>query len=301
MRYGELTWGPLDKDGDREAVAALAERCHAADGGMPEVTISRFAAEGARTTGGRTATGVLVAAAAVRPLPTGAAYLGLVDPDHRGRGVGGALLDWGLDVAGGVARPGAPAGSPGSYGLVTVETEALTPQGERLFASRGLRQVFAEDVMSFDLAAVEPPAVPLPGELVLREWAPDLAARFFAAYEAAFRDRPGFPGWPAERWVAWTAGDEEFRPQWSLLATGLDGDAGFITCAEGWIVQVGVVPSWRGRGVGAALVCEALRRMGAEGGRHALLDVNVDNPAAKLYRRLGFTVLGRRAKFQPAG
>lgn len=288
MRDGDLTWGPLDGDGDRGAVAALAERCHAADGGMPEVTISRFRADGVITSGGRTAAGELVAAAAVRRLSPGAAVVGLVDPAHRGRGVGGALLDWGLEAAAGVD----PA--------VTVETEALTEAAERLFASRGLRQVFAEDVMRYDLRAGGPPGAALPPGLALHEWTPDLAARFFAAYEAAFRERPGFPGWPAERWVAWTAGDDEFRPQWSLLAAGPDGDgdAGFVTSAEGWIVQVGVVPAWRGRGVGGALVAEALRRMRAEGVDKALLDVNVDNPAARLYTRLGFTKLGRRAKFQ---
>ncbi|MFD0747021.1 GNAT family N-acetyltransferase [Phytohabitans flavus] len=256
---------------------------------MSEVTISRFAADGVVTTGGRTATGVLVAAAAVRPLSPGAAHIGLVDPAHRGHGIGGTLLDWGLDAAAAV--------DTGASG-VTVETEALTEAAERLFASRGLRQVFAEDVMRFDLATAEPPAAPLPPELAPHEWTPDLAGRFFVTYDAAFRDRPGFPGWPAERWVAWTAGDEEFRPQWSLLATGPDGDAGFVTCAEGWIVQVGVVPSWRGRGVGGALVAEALRRMRAGGARQVLLDVNVDNPAGRLYTRLGFTTLGRRAKFQ---
>ncbi|GFJ88209.1 GNAT family N-acetyltransferase [Phytohabitans rumicis] len=182
---------------------------------------------------------------------------------------------------------------------MTVETEALTAATERLFASRGLRQVFAEDVMRFDLAGAEPPDVALPPGVRLGEWGSDIAGRFFAVYDASFRDRPGFPGWPAERWVAWTAGDDEFRPQWSLLATGVDGDdAGFITCAQGWIVQVGVVPAWRGRGLGAALVAEALRRMRATGAADALLDVNVNNPAGQLYTRLGFTLLGRRARFQ---
>lgn len=287
MRDGELTWSPLDGDGDREALATLAARCHAADGGMTEVTVSRFGAEGVITTGVRAA-GELVAAAAVRRLSPGAAVIGLVDPAHRGRGIGGVLLDRGLEVAASVD----PA--------VTVETEALTEATERLFASRGLRQVFAEDIMRFDLATTEPPAAPLPPGLALHEWTPDLAPRFFAAYDAAFRDRPGFPGWPAERWVAWTAGDEEFRPRWSLLAAGPDGegDAGFITCAEGWVIQIGVVPAWRGRGVGGALVAESLRRMRADGAGQVLLDVNVDNPAARLYARLGFTKLGRRAKFQ---
>jgi mycothiol synthase len=130
-------------------------------------------------------------------------------------------------------------------------------------------------------------------------WSAQTAPRFHRVYDAAFRERPGFPGWPAEQWIADTADDDEFRSDWSLLATvpGL-GDAGFVTAAVGWIVQVGVVPAARGRGIGSALVVEALRRMRAGGSGHAWLDVNVDNPAVRLYRRLGFEHRGRRARFQ---
>jgi mycothiol synthase len=282
----ELTWGPLDGPAD---LTGLAERCHAADGGVAENTVRRYLADDVITTSGRTSRGALVAAAAVRRQEPGPVVTGMVDPAHRGQGVGGRLLDWALAAAATVGDG------------VTVETEGLTEEAAQLFASRGLRQVFAEDVMRFDLAA-EPPAVPFPPGVRPTAWTPDLAARFFAVYEAAFRDRPGFPGWPAERWVVWTAGDDEFRPQWSVLAMGPDGDdVGFVTCAQGWIVQVGVVPSWRGRRLGAALVVEALCRMRSDGATEALLDVNANNPdAARLYAGLGFALIGRRAKYQPA-
>jgi mycothiol synthase len=172
----------------------------------------------------------------------------------------------------------------------------------RLFASRDLRQVFAEDVMRFDLAGTALPSVRLPDGATLETWSAALASRFFAVYTDAFRDRPGFPGWSESQWVDWTAGDEEFRPQWSLLAhqPGI-GDVAFITCADGWVVQVGVRPDQRGRRLGAALVTAALGRIRADGGTTALLDVNVNSPAGELYRRLGFTVIGRRARFEPAG
>jgi ribosomal protein S18 acetylase RimI-like enzyme len=68
-----------------------------------------------------------------------------------------------------------------------------------------------------------------------------------------------------------------------------------------WIVQVGVVPAARGRGLGAALVGESLTRLRAAGCREAWLDVNVDNPAKELYLRLGFVDAGRRARFEPTG
>jgi mycothiol synthase len=292
-----LTWAPL-ANADLADLSALAARCLAADGGLPLVTqrpflARRFTADGTLTTGARDTHGTLVAAAAVRhqqsDLVRAATVAGLVDPDVRGRGVGARLLDWALGAAATVADK------------VTVETESLTPAAEALFASRGLRQVFAEDVLRRDLVDPEPPVVPLPGGVMLTEWSRDLADRFFAAYDASFRDRPGFPGWSAEQWIEWLTDDDEFRPDWSLLATdGEAGDVGFVACGEGWIVQVGVRPDWRGRGLGAALVTEALARMRAAGATEALLDVNVNNPAGALYRRLGFASLGRRARFARA-
>ncbi|MEV8507806.1 GNAT family N-acetyltransferase [Actinoplanes sp. NPDC051475] len=181
-----------------------------------------------------------------------------------------------------------------------METESLTAAALQLFVERGLRQVFAEDVLRFDLGARGVPEAGWPDGTTVRGW-PDVdAERFFRVYDAAFRERPGFPGWTAEEWIADLADDEDFRPGWSVLASvqGV-GDAGFLTAAVGWIVQVGVVPAARGRGLGAALVTEALRRMRSDGAVEAWLDVNVDNPAGQLYRQLGFEDRGRRARFQP--
>jgi ribosomal protein S18 acetylase RimI-like enzyme len=38
--------------------------------------------------------------------------------------------------------------------------------------------------------------------------------------------------------------------------------------------------------------------MRADGQTHAWLNVSVDNPAGGLYRRLGFAVKGRRARYR---
>jgi mycothiol synthase len=287
-------WTPLS-DRDFDDVVALAAACLAVDGGLPLAADPaflrrRWAAEGAAGTTVRDRSGRLVAAAAVRPTTAGdgVTVTTLVHPGVRARDHAGRLLDGGLAEA---ARRGGP---------VTVETESLTIAQEQLFAARGLRQVFAEDVMRIDLAAPVP-AAQWPGGTALLAWTAERAPRFFVVYEAAFRERPGFPGWPAARWIDEVAGDEDFRPQWSVLATVPGrGDAGFVTGAVGWIVQVGVVPAARGTGLGAALVRESLRRMRSDGAAEAWLDVNVDNPARRLYRRLGFREMGRRARYQAA-
>lgn len=291
----ELTWRTLTP-AELPAIAELAARCLRADGGLPLVAAEsflagRYAAPEGATRGAFTPEGRLVAVGAVRPQHVGGIrrvlYCGLVDPDHRGRRVGGALLDWGLAEA--------AAGGGGVF----VETETLTRDATALFTARGLTQVFAEEVMRFDLAAGPLPPVCLPVGSTLHTWSDALVPRFFAVYADSFRDRPGFPDWPQQQWVDWTT-DDTFRPDWSLLATDARGvDAAFITCAQGWIVQVGVRPGWRGRGFGAGLVAEALRRMAAVGTSEVLLDVNVENPAGALYARLGFAPVGRRARFAP--
>ena len=93
-------------------------------------------------------------------------------------------------------------------------------------------------------------------------------------------------------------GDAAFRPELSLLAWDAGCPVGVIVCAHGRIVRMGVVPEWRARGLGSALITEVLRGARAAGGDQVLLDVNVPNPsAARVYTRLGFSVAGRRARF----
>jgi ribosomal protein S18 acetylase RimI-like enzyme len=326
----------------------LAERCLAADGGMPLATEEwflrrRWAAPGAHTFALRAADGALLAAGAVTPALI---VTGLVDPAARGRGLGARTLDHGLTVAAALAEEaaapapppdpesssppvpdpapsGPPASGPASSSpafsgpassgsvaaepdaapsarplSITVETESLTAEADALFVSRGLRQFFAEDVMRIDLSRPLPtPLAVFPPGTTLTTWSAESAPRFHAVYEAAFRDRPHFPGDPAAEWIAEYDEDDEFRPGWSLLAATPDqGDVAFVTAAEGWIVQVGVDPAARGRGLAKALVQSALSRMTPT---EAWLNVNVDNPgAAALYRRLGFTGAGRRARYR---
>lgn len=99
--------------------------------------------------------------------------------------------------------------------------------------------------------------------------------------------------------MSWLAtDDDDFRPELSLLAYHDDLPVGFIIGADRWIVQMGVRPEWRERGIGAALVMEVLGRFWAAGGDHVLLDVNVNNPrAARMYTQLGFERVGRRARY----
>jgi ribosomal protein S18 acetylase RimI-like enzyme len=153
--------------------------------------------------------------------------------------------------------------------------------------------------MAYDLSRGAPGGAV---EAELHPWTDDLAPRFFAVYDASFRDRPGFPAWSQSEWTRWLTDDDDFAPEWTLLATRHGADVGFIGCARGaWVVQVGVVPSERGTGLGGALTAEVLRRMFAAAERTCYLDVNVNNPGAiRVYAHLGFTRIGRRARYETA-
>ncbi|GIE96973.1 GNAT family N-acetyltransferase [Paractinoplanes rishiriensis] len=299
-----------------DELVRLAGRCLAADGGLPLAADPgflrrRWQAPPGETFALRAADGSLLAAGAVSPgpnspiptgsiptgpIPTGPIVTGLVDPSARGRGLGARVLDHALSLAE-AGQAGAPLAlaEGGAPAAVVVETESLTDAADQLFTARGLRQFFAEDVMRIDPSSITAPT--WPPSTTCSEWSAKTAPRFHAVYAASFRDRPGFPDPPAEEWIADYASDDEFRPGWSLLASTADlGDVGFVAAADGWIVQVGVVPQARGRGIGEALMRESLSRME---GTEAWLTVNVNNPgAAALYRRLGFTDQGRRARYR---
>jgi mycothiol synthase len=288
---------------DQPAIAALADACKAMDGGQALVALDAYTrlndpgAPPHATLGAWEGSGRLIASAAVwheqTPQEQRANLIGQVHPTQRGRGLGAFLIGWSVEQGQALL-----AGGPTDRARVLrLTTEALTPAAERLYQRHGFTQQFAEDVMRRDLGGPLPSA-PLPPEVALETWTPGLAEQFFQAYRASFRDRPGFPGWSAEQWIDWAAGGEDFRPDISLLARHAELPIGFIVCDQDWIVQVGTLPEWRGRGLGSALVVEALRRFQAAGSAHVTLDVNVNNPgAAGVYAKLGFVGAGRRARY----
>jgi mycothiol synthase len=287
----DLDWISLT-DGRLPGIVDLYRRCLAVDGGLPasasaEFVRNRYAGRAVTAVGACDAAGELVAAGSVRRARGFVLATGQVAPAHRRRGLGAELLDRLLDAG------------RGMDGRLAVETESLTADADALFTSRGLRRSFAEDV--FRLAPATPlPAARLPGGVAAEEWTGRNEEAFYEAYRASFAERPEFPGWTQQQWAAWTT-DDDFRPGHSLLARAPDGSpAGFVTCARDFLIQVGTVPRWRGRGLARALAVAALARMRAAGAGEVFLDVNVDNPAsAALFRGMGWRPVARRARYTP--
>ncbi|WP_139337999.1 GNAT family N-acetyltransferase [Micromonospora avicenniae] len=287
-----LSWGEIDEE-HLAALTELAEACLEVDGGLPlfkrppllRARLLQSYTLGAWHHGQLVAAvgvgvGNIAPSAAVAQGP--ATATGLVHPRWRGRGLGTRLISWADQRAGDADL------------LLTTETWSAT--GERLFTAHGLHLTFSESVLRHHLDVV--PAVPRPETVVTEPVTAETGADLFATYCAAFADRPGFVVPEADEWLGELHEDDEYRPDLSLLARGPDGQAvGFVNIVGTWIDQVGVVPAWRKRRVGAYLVASVLRSLAAENAREAWLCVNDDNPAGGLYRRLGFADAGRRARY----
>ena len=281
-----LAWRPLTDD-DLPALQFLAGRCLSADGGLPllteEAMLRRLFLSGAAI-GGRDETGDLVAVASVFVDDTGhRTASGLIHPSSRWQGIGEELVKWCREHSGG--------------SLLRVAAETTSADSDRFFAQIGLRRTFAEHVMRHSLADI--PRIRRPEGLRSKAWTAETSALFHTAYRLSFAERPGFPDTPLEVWVGGLEEEPGFRPEVSRVVVDELGEpAGFVTLSDDWIDQVGVVPAWRGHGLGAHLVVRSLRALRKAGCEQAWLAVNVDNPAHELYLRLGFHDFGIRARYE---
>jgi mycothiol synthase len=304
-----LMWRPIDQN-DLEAIIELSQKCHAVDGGIgfmfePDAIQSRYLPdEPSSGIAAYAPDGRLAACASVSihgdPGRQRARIVGQVRPDVRKRGIGTYLMQWSQQQAEAML-----AGVPEAQRMMQIATESLTEPAHRLYLAHGFACVFEELVMERDLHL---PLLerPLPQDVTITNWQPDLAEQFFQAYHASFRERPGFPGFSAAKWIGLVT-ENDHKPEWSILARVDSEPAGFVIGnidlskdpPGGHIWQVGVIPSQRRRGLASALLVETMRRMQAAGASPALLTVHINNPGAiEAYFRLGFITVGRRARYE---
>ena len=141
----------------------------------------------------------------------------------------------------------------------------------------------------------EPPR--WPDGIAARTFEPADAAAVHALLDEAYR------GWDTtyvplahEDWVTSMTGDVEFDATTWWLA---ERDSVLAGCAlwwsSGWLKDVVVRESERGRGLGAALISQGFIEFARRGIRRVGLKVDARNPtgAPRLYERLGFTTEGR--------
>lgn len=239
------------------------------------------------------------------------AYLsGGVHEEHRGQGLGTALLDR-LQERGAALlterHPGQPAHfSAGGGREGSSASELLTEHGFEVvryfdLLSRGMHDL--------------PEVAPI-DDVELCTPTPEDEQAVMLAHNEAFKDHWGSGPSDPERWhTHWSS--RASRPAISTLAKARGGDlegqvlayvlVGQWLDREGYVTILGTVPRARGRGIAAAALAHTLRLM-ADSGEYDVLELDVDSDsltgATRLYERLGFShklrSLSMRRQLAPA-
>jgi len=306
--YPGLAWRPAVET-DVETLAALHRRCYDVDGGYFMVA-EEFRDElrgedldpALDTVMGFDRAGDVVAFGAVQ-IPGGERTQrrcfpwGFVHPDHRGQGVGTALMRW-LEERG---RERLAAYSDGLPSVFRVDAYDFQPDRIALFERFGYAPArYFTEMLCLLSDSVRGPA--LPEGIEFRVWSDDVKEAARVVHNEAFIDHWGSQPITPHAWELYQG--DFFLPSASFVAFDDDEAVGYLTAStyphdyevrmrkEGWVESLGVVRSHRGRGIATALVDRAMTVFVEMGLSHAALGVDTESPtgAFGLYTRLGFTV-----------
>jgi mycothiol synthase len=207
-----------------------------------------------------------------------------VHPDHRGLGLGRALVDWSLTRA---QQLGA-------------DRIGQTVEDARADAIALFRGVGAVAVRTAWILRIEHDghAPPRPGELpgvALRESGPADEVQALEMMELAFSQWPDRPSSSLDAWQAMVTRRQGFRADQLQLAVtpggGIVGAAFLIDDGqELWVDKLATHPHFRGRGIGGALLQRSFVLAHARGRRATCLSTDSNTGALPFYERFGMHV-----------
>jgi GNAT superfamily N-acetyltransferase len=217
--------------------------------------------------------------------------------DARRRGIGTALLDM-------VGEAAAAGGATEFH----VSTSLAEPDGLAFALARGFREVEAEHELHLDLEAFDPGGFPRPGSFSSLSVLQQADRGWFESYYRLHT--------AVEAGVPWGLGSavpcrEAFRRRHVDAAEALHEGTAVALAGGEWVglcemrrsgedartayeELTGVLPGYRGRGLGTALVAAAAGWAKEQGYRRLLTSTSTANEAMlRTARRLGFALAGR--------
>lgn len=267
-------------------VTDLWRAAEAVDAGESEVTLEDVLSDWERP-GFDPATDTILVIDADHPVAAAEVWGTRADaavlPDARGRGIGASLLSWIEERAREAAAP--------RIGQTIPDTNE---RAAGLFA----RQSYTPRHTSLTLelpqdVRIEHP--PLPSGMEIRPFDPGHEEyEVYRLLEDAFREWPGRVPGTLEFWHTQTAARKDFDP--SLLFVAVDagmivGAASCIPYLEvGWVQQLAVRRSHRGRGLGKALLRTAFEEFRRRGQTSVGLSTDSRTGALDLYLHVGMEV-----------
>jgi ribosomal protein S18 acetylase RimI-like enzyme len=233
-------------------------------------------------------------------------FIGLLVPEWRRRGIGGAMIRRGERRLRQIAGGHSPA-IPKYFQRGVVDSEVGL---EVLLQNEGY------EAIRYGFSMVRPisqplPEAPMPPGLEVRPVQEGQERAIIAALEEAFRDHWGHRPFTENDLQHWME-DPRFQP--SLWKVGWDGEKiaggvlGYVDRAEnkeydrqrGYTEDIWVRRPWRRRGLARSLLVQSIQMFAEMGMQETALGVDVQNPhgALRLYESVGYQVDRRHTTYR---
>ena len=224
---------------------------------------------------------------------------GYVHPEHRGKGIGSAIIALGEARAAAQIEQQPEGARVILYNSVLIEDTAA----HTLLEAHGYSLARTHWRMGIEMDA--PPPEPVwPAGITVRTAIPGQDERaVFAIIEEVFQDHWGHTPRDYNEWLRRHASRAEFDPSLWFLAMAGDEIAGVavnrMRLAGGWVGTLGVRRPWRKHGLGLALLYQSFGAFYRRGVKGVSLGVDAQSltGATRLYERAGMRPIMRIATF----